>query len=245
MKIAVLATMILWGAIFLLIALCFPNFIKAEPVISVRTYYKPGYQAVSLDHARAMHRIALRRTEKIFPVRFSHRLEVISPLVAPHEREYVGCYRILSFENGACCPNEYIARHWEQTKAWKRKEVAMFINPPVGANDYYQGRWLSGGIAMRGCWHWEPNMPIGIVNATEVNFNGESRRRAMIEVYRHELYHAAFNAQHDEKSFNIMSTFSPQYNRVEFETAGEIGLVTTEKTIKQAMNCIRQKRGKK
>lgn len=231
--------------IFLIILLSV-NLVHAQVVVKVKTYYKPGYQAVSVEHAKAMYRVTFRRIQKDLPVRFSHSFKIISANIVANERDFVGCYRIPEFADGACCPMEYLARHWEQTDAWKEKRrVAMFIAPPVGANDYYQGRWLSGGLAMRGCWHWQPNMPIGIVNGTEVNFDGQSRRRSAIEVYRHELLHAAFNASHQENSWNVMKTFSPEYNQVEIETSGEEGLPITKETIRQAMGCIRQKRNLK
>lgn len=256
MRLAILATLILWALIFGLIYLCFPTFGAAEKrkesriVVPLRTYYKPGYQAVSLDWAKSMHRIAIRRTERLLPVRFSHRFEVIPATVVPHEKDYTNCYRIVGFENGACCPNEYLERHRVETRAWKRKEIAMFINPPVGANYYHGGAWLTGGIAFRTCWGGEPFLSLGVVNATEVNMSGEIRRHASAEVYRHELMHTAFNADHREKPepLNVMQTFSPIYTEVEriiteqFKTMPDVGLPTLKRTLDQAHKCIRLNR---
>lgn len=256
MRVAILATIFLWALIFGLIYLCFPTLGFAAPkesriVIPFRTYYKLGYQAVSEDWARSMHRIAIRRTERILPVRFSHRFEVIPATVVPHERDFVGCYRIPSFENGACCPMEYIERHRVETKAWRRKkEVPMFINPPVGGNSFYDGSWLTGGIALGGCWGGNPAVNIGIVNATEVNIRGERRKHASAEVYRHELMHTAFNADHLEipHPLNVMQTFGPVYNQVEklleeqFVNFPDVGLPTLKQTLDAAKKCIKLNR---
>lgn len=244
MRVAILGSLFLWGFIIILIVLCLSDFARAEAreVIKVRTYYKPGYQSVSSEWAKTITRIAIRRTEREFPVRFSHTFRQIPATVAAYERDYQGCYRIPGFEGEACCPNEYIERHYEQTDAWwrgqKLNEVAMFINPPVGANSYYGDRWLSGGIAKRRCYGGIDS--IGIINATEVNALGESRRRSMIEVYRHELYHTVFYASHQEKPkpLNIMQTFSPEYNQVEQITSGEFGLPVSVRTKKEAAACI-------
>lgn len=236
--------------IFLLASTVLAQQKESRIVIPFRTYYKPGYQAVSLDWAKSMHRIAIRRTERILPVRFSHRFEIISSNVVPHERDYIGCYRIPTFENGACCPNEYLERHRVETRAWRRKETAMFINPPVGANSAYNGAWLTGGIALRGCWGGNPNVSLGIVNATEANILGEIRRHASAEVYRHEIMHTVFNADHREvpEPLNLMQTFSPYYNEVEallteqFTTMPDVGLPTLKRTLDQAHKCIRLNR---
>lgn len=256
MRVAILLTIILWALIFGLIFLCFPQLGKAESrrVVIIRTYYKPGYQSLTAEQAQATARIALRRTERLLPVRFSHTFRQIGEHVAPYERDYKGCYRIPGFENGACCPSEYLNRYWEQTDIYFRNkkygQVSMVIAPPVGANEFYNGAWLSGGIAWQTCFGQKPNISQGIINATAVNKLGESRIRSMAEVYRHELHHAAFNATHQEFApnvalINVMGTFSPYYNYAEQYLSTVDGLPTTKETIKQAMKCIRQKRGKR
>lgn len=253
MRLAIISTLILWALILGLISLCFPDFSLSESriVIPLRTYYKPGYQAVSLDWAKSMHRIAIRRTEKLLPVRFSHRFEVISPNVLPHERDYRGCYRIPHIENGNCCPMQYLERHRYATRAHKRDhEVPMFINPPVGGNEYYNGSWLTGGIAWQTCWGGNPAIHLGIVNATEKNIYGQSRRHVSAEVYRHELFHTVFNATHREKPepLNVMQSYGAEYNQVEglltesFDAMPDVGLPTLKKTLEQAHKCIRLNR---
>lgn len=149
---------------------------------------------------------------------------------------------------------EYLERHREQVganqRAIKLNEVPMFINPPVGGNFFYNGDWLSGGIAIVGCYGGGKfNTSIGIVNATEINRAGEPRRRAVVEVYRHELFHTAFNAYHIESDLNVMSTFSPLYNHVEALLGDPfwdfLGLYTHEETLKSARSCIKANRKKK
>ena len=242
-----------------IIVMCFTKISKAESsstrkVVIIRTYYKPGYQSLDYEQAKGIARIALRRTEKLLPVRFSHSYREIPMWVAPYELDFKGCYRIPDFENGACCPMEYIQRYWEETDIWSRNkkfgQVSMVITPPVGGNPYHNYHWLSGGIALKTCFGQNPNVSIGIVNATPKNILGEPRIRSMAEVYRHELHHAAFNATHQEFApnlalINVMGTFSPYYNYAEQYLSTADGLPTTKETIKQAMRCIRQKRGKR
>lgn len=258
MRIAILATIVLWALIFGLIYLCFPTFgfaqtdpYRKRTTIIMRTYYKPGYQSLNLEQAEATARIAIRRTERLLPVRFSHTFREIGEHVVPHERDFEGCYRIPSFEDGACCPSEYIARYWEQTDIYFRNkkygQVSIVIAPPVGGNDFHNGHWLSGGIAYQTCFGQKPNISLGVINATAVNKLGEQRVRSMAELYRHELHHAAFNASHQEFApdltmINVMGTWSPYYNHTELMLGLEPwlndGLPTRVKTGKEALDCI-------
>lgn len=270
MRIALGATLLLWILIIGLIYLCFPGHSKADTdpwtkrtVIKIRTYWKPGYHSLNEEQALATARIAIRRTERLLPVRFSHSFRELPIWVAPYELDYEGCYRVPELEGGKCCPMEYIQRYWEESDIWLRNkkygQVSMVIAPPVGGNPYHNYSWLSGGIALKACFGQNPNISIGIVNATDVNIFGESRIRAMSEVYRHELHHTAFNAKHREKpknELNVMSTFSPEYNLVEAMLMTPLfdlqGIPTSIKTLYEAGDCIdayersrKQKRGKK
>lgn len=224
-------------------------FCGGKTVVKIRTYYKPGYQSLSLEEAKAVHRNALRRVQYSFQhmIRISHRFEEIPHTVAPYENAFEDCYRIPDFENGACCPMEYIQRHLTETKAWKRtKEVAMFINPPTGGNDYYQGAWLSGGITQRSCFGGNPNTSVGIINATAINLEGKPRRKVAEANYEHELLHAAFNARHrpytEKQYINIMGNYSVDYDYIELMLSlypfSETGLPLSPKTIKEAIDCI-------
>lgn len=56
MRLALLASVALWLAVIGLVYLCFPgiSFGESRAVIKIRTYYKPGYQSVSSEWARAI-----------------------------------------------------------------------------------------------------------------------------------------------------------------------------------------------